>query len=226
MSFARKVEIVIVMLLGVAAGVWAQRRGGMGPQAPQMPLGLFKAVAGSGAQYEMQAKDQTMTFAYVILGKEVVDGKEGNWIEIRTEGGRMPGETVMKQLTVVDEGKAEVKRMIMQAPGRPPMEMPVGMMSGMMRQQQQPAAESKAGGMGEKVGTESVTVPAGTYECDHYRKEIEGGKTADYWISTKVLPYGVVKMTSPDMTMVLKKTLSNETSHIKGEPQKMEMPHF
>jgi hypothetical protein len=29
------------------------------------------------------------------------------------------------------------------------------------------------------------------------------------------------------MTMVLKKTLANETSHIKGEPQQMPgMPHF
>jgi hypothetical protein len=39
----------------------------------------------------------------------------------------------------------------------------------------------------------------------------------------------MAKMTGPDMTMVLKKVLSNESSHIKGEPQKMqmpEMPHF
>jgi len=36
-------------------------------------------------------------------------------------------------------------------------------------------------------------------------------------------------MTGPDVTMVLKKILTNEASHIKGEPQKMqmpEMPHF
>jgi hypothetical protein len=31
----------------------------------------------------------------------------------------------------------------------------------------------------------------------------------------------MVKMTSADMSMVLVKVLSNETSHIKGEPQKM-----
>jgi hypothetical protein len=36
-------------------------------------------------------------------------------------------------------------------------------------------------------------------------------------------------MTTPDMTMVLKRILTDEASHIKGEPQKMqmpEMPHF
>jgi hypothetical protein len=35
-------------------------------------------------------------------------------------------------------------------------------------------------------------------------------------------------MSSGEMTMVLEKVLSNETTHIKGEPQKMDMqrPQF
>jgi hypothetical protein len=45
----------------------------------------------------------------------------------------------------------------------------------------------------------------------------------DVWISSKVSPYGTVKMSSGEMTMVLEKVLSNETSHIKGEPQRMDM---
>lgn len=225
MSLARRAGMVMAMVVSLAGGAWAQRRGGMmGQQAPQMPMGLFKPVVGSGAQYEMNAKGQQMDFAWVVLGNEKVEGKEGHWMEIRTEGGPAAGETVMKQLTVVDGGKAEIKRMIVQSPGRPPMEMPMGMMSGMMKHQQ-PTGGSKEESMGEKVGTEPVTVPAGTFVCDHYRKQVEG-KPFDYWLSTKVLPYGLVKMASADMTMVLKKTLSNETSHIKGEPQKMEMPHF
>jgi len=76
-----------------------------------------------------------------------------------------------------------------------------------------------------KVGSESVTVPAGTFDCEHYRKQTAEG-TVDVWVSTKVSPYGTVKMTSGQMTMVLEKVLSNETSHIKGEPQKFEMPKF
>jgi hypothetical protein len=82
--------------------------------------------------------------------------------------------------------------------------------------------------MGELVGTESVTVPAGTFTCQHYRKQDPKG-TVDMWISMQVTPYGMVKMTGPDTTMELKKILTNETSHINGEPQKMqmpEMPHF
>jgi hypothetical protein len=76
---------------------------------------------------------------------------------------------------------------------------------------------------GEKVRSETITVPAGTFECEHYRKQEPHG-IVDLWISSKVSPYGMVKMSSGEMTMVLEKVLSNETSHIKGEPQKMDMP--
>ncbi len=59
--------------------------------------------------------------------------------------------------------------------------------------------------------------------CDHYRKQEPHG-TVDVWISSKVPPYGMVKMSSGERTTVLEKVLSNETSHIQGEPQKMNMP--
>jgi hypothetical protein len=76
---------------------------------------------------------------------------------------------------------------------------------------------------GVKVGVETITVPAGTFVCDHYRKQEPQG-TVDVWISDKVPPYGMVKMSSGERTTVLEKVLSNETSHIQGEPQKMNMP--
>jgi hypothetical protein len=101
------------------------------------------------------------------------------------------------------------------------MEMPMGMMSGMGQRGQGAGAGDTS--PGEKVGSETITVPAGTFECDHYRKQEPRG-TVDVWISSKVPPYGMVKMSSGEMTMVLEKVLSNETSHIKGEPQKMNIP--
>lgn len=227
MSFVKKAGIVLALVMSMSAGAWAQRMGrGMGQQPPQMPLSAFKPTIGSGAVYEMTAKGQTMNIAWVVVGKEDVGGSPGYWMELRTEGVGMPGEMVMKQLMVIAGGKAEIKRMISQAPGQPPMEMPMGMMAGMMKNR--PPSGAKEGDVGEKLGTESVTVPAGTFACEHYRRQQEKG-TIDFWVSTQVSPYGVVKMTGPDTAMVLKKILSNETSHIKGEPQKMpqmEMPHF
>jgi hypothetical protein len=192
----------------------------MGPQPPKL-LGEFKPVVGSGAQYQMTAKNSTMNFAYAIVGTENVEGKAGYWMEIRSEGGNMPGEMVMKQLLVLGGDKPEIKRMIMQPPGRPAVEMPVAMMMGMGQRAQ--GVRTGDTSPGEKVGTETITVPAGTFECDHYRKQEPSGPV-DVWISSKVSPYGVVKMSSQEMTMVLAKSLSNETSHIKGEPQKMNIP--
>jgi hypothetical protein len=174
----------------------------------------------------MTTKDRTMHSAYAIVGQEDVEGSTGYWMEIRTEGAGMPGEMVMKQLMVVGGDRPQIKRMIMQQPGRPPMEMPVGMMLGGMGQRGQAPRQAPGQGdtsPGERVGSETITVPAGTFECEHYRKQEPHG-TVDVWISSKVSPYGTVKMSSGEMTMVLEKVLSNETSHITGEPQKMNMP--
>ena len=221
MSRVKMGTLVIALALGFTTGAWAQgMRGGMGRQAPRL-LGEFKPVVGSGAQYQMTAKNGTMSFAYVIVGQEDVEGSAGYWMEIRSENPGMPGEMVTKQLIVTGGDKPQIKRMIMQMPGRPPMEMPMGMMSGMGQRGQGAGAGDTS--PGEKVGSETITVPAGTFACDHYRKQEPRG-TVDVWISSKVPPYGMVKMSSAEMTAVLEKVLSNETSHIQGEPQKMNIP--
>ncbi len=44
------------------------------------------------------------------------------------------------------------------------------------------------------VGTESVTVPAGTFSCEHWRND---KSNSDIWTSDKVTPFGMVKEVSP-----------------------------
>jgi hypothetical protein len=229
MSFIKRAVMILILALGVTAGLWAQRPGGMGGMFGNMPSmpGFQNPTVGSGAEYLMTTKGKEMDFSTVALGKEEVDGASGYWMEIRMVSADLGGEMVMKELTVISPEGAGIKRMIMQQPGKPPMEMP-GMMMNMM-QQRQPhpltptGGATGKGGMGELVGTESVTVPAGTFSCEHYRSQGANGPN-DLWISKDVTPYALVKMTGPDVSMVLKKTLSNETSHIKGEPQKMQFP--
>ena len=221
MSRIQMGAVVIFLALGMAVGGWAQgMRGGMGRQTPSL-LGDFKPLVGSGAQYQMTAQNRTMKFSYVVVGKEDVEGSTGYWMEIRSQNPDMPGEMVMKQLMVLGGEKPQIKRMIMQAPGRPPFEMPMGMMMGMGPQGQ--AGRAGDTSPGEIVGSETITVPAGTFECEHYRKQEPHG-TVDVWISPKVSPYGTVKISSGEMTIALEKVLSNENSHIQGEPQKMGMP--
>jgi len=217
---------MLALALAVAGGLWAQRPGGGGMfgNMPSMP-GLQNPTVGSGAEYLITTKGKEMDVATVALGKEDVAGAAGFWMEMRMTSAETGGELVMKTLTVTTGTQAGVKRMIMQTPGRPPMELG-GMMMSMMQQHQPPPATGGAGGkgdMGVLVGTESVTVPAGTFSCQHYRKQEQNGPV-DMWISTEVSPYAMVKLTGTDMTMLLKKTLTNETSHIKGEPQKMQFP--
>lgn len=230
MSSLKRTSIFLALALAVAACAWAQRggKGGMGMGSlPPMP-GMSNPVIGSGAEYQMTAKGKDMDVAWTILGKEDVNGSSGLWIETRMQSAELGGEMVTKILMVNEGPEAGIKRMIMQQPGHPPMEMS-GMMMGMMKAgQPKPSGSVGKADFGELVGTETITVPAGTFVCQHYRKQGQNGPV-DFWVSDQVTPYAMAKMTGPDVTMVLKKTLTNETSHIKGEPQKMgmpEMPHF
>jgi hypothetical protein len=216
MSIFRRFAITAGTVLGVTALASAQ--GMMGGRPPSIP-GRFSPTVGSGAVYQITAKGGEANWTYAVVGKGSVDGADGYWLEMRGDAPR-GGKMVMKELMVTDQNGVEIKRMIMQAPGHPPMEMPVGMMA--MGKPKGDASSGANGVQGEKLGSESVTVPAGTFDCDHYRSTAEG-RTSDVWVSTKVAPYGLVKMTSPETSMVLEKVLEHETSQIQGEPQKMPM---
>jgi hypothetical protein len=230
MRFSKSVGMTLLAGLIAVTGLWAQRpsggMGGMNPFGSTPSFGLQNPTAGSGAEYSLTTKGKDMDLSVVILGKEDVNGAPGYWMEMRMVSQDMGGETVMKMLTVSSGADQGVKRMIMQSPGRPPMELPTMMMT-MMQQHQQPPittkGESGPAGAGQLVGEETVTVPAGTFTCQHYRKQDARG-TTDLWISTQVTPWALAKMTGPDASMVLKKVLSNETSHINGEPQKINIP--
>jgi hypothetical protein len=217
MTSIRSFAFTLSVALGLAALGWSQ--GMMRP--PEMP-GQFNPVVGSGGEYEITSNGKTINWTYAVVGKETVNGQDGYWLEMRGDTPR--GKMVMKQLMVSQDGKVQAERMIMQPPGRPPMEMPVAMMSrmgGMGGGSHSPGAA--ADHSQELVGTESVTVPAGTFTAEHFRTTTNG-KTGDVWASTKVAPYGVVKVSSADTTMVLVKVLDHETSQITGEPQKMNFP--
>lgn len=215
MTSIQRLTLTVAAVLGFAVSACAQ--GMMRP--PHVP-GEFKPVVGAGAQYQMSTKDgKTQTFAMAVVGKEDVDGQDGYWLEWRIDTGQ--GKMVMKQLMA----GGQVKRMIMQPPGQPPMEMPAGMLSMAARHGQPDSSDAGPGhAKGELLGTESVTVPAGTFESQHLRSTVNG-KNADVWATGQVSPYGLVKMvTSDGTTMVLQKVLDHEVSQIQGEPRKMNMP--
>jgi hypothetical protein len=208
MKILTRTSLTVSLLLLLATAAAAQM--GMGMRPP-MPRGMFNPVVGAGAVYEMvgQNGDKT-TMQIAVVGKESVNGKDAYWFET-TMTGMQQGEMVMKSLTVLDGNNTYVARMIMQMPGRPPMEMPEQMLR--MHGQPQPAdIRSQA----DDLGAESVTTPAGTFVCHHYR--IKQG-TGDIWVTDKVSPYGLVKQQGNGSTMVLLKVISDAKDRITGTPQ-------
>ena len=178
---------------------------------PEMP-GAFQPVVGSGATYQVKTPNSAEAqFTYAVVGQE----GSAYWLEIRST---MPkGSMVMKQLMSVPGGgqPPQIQRMIMQAAGRPPMEMPVSVLKGGVGR-----AQTAPHALGEKLGVETIAVPGGTFECEHYRSSSNGTKS-DVWVSTKVSPYGLVKMVAGEMRMELQKILVHQTSQITGEPMKL-----
>src|SRR5215467_7770894 len=72
----------------------------------------------------------------------------------------------------------------------------------------------------ENLGSESVTTPAGTFSCQHWRSKKDG---TEYWISDKVTPWQLVKTSGKDQnSLVLVRLISNAKSHITGTPVSMQ----
>lgn len=212
-------QIVVVMaLLALGLPIGAQAQMGMGPRMPNMS-GIWHPVVGTGAAYEMTDREgKKSQIEITVVGKEDVNGKTGYWMEMAMNNLRSGGEMYVKNLIApTDNGIASV-RMIMQPPGQDPMEMDMTTMNmgGRQRPQSTPTdIRDKA----ELVGTESITVPAGTFSCEHYRMK-DG--SADAWISDKVAPMGLVKSQGKDSSMVLTKVVTDAKDHITGTPKKFD----
>ncbi len=211
-----KFKQTIVMFAALALALPLAAQMGMGPRTPSLS-GIWHPVVGTGAAYEMTDKDgKKSQMEITIVGKEDVAGKPAFWTEMAFANARSGGQMYMKSLMSVSDAGVTSTRMIMQMPGQAPMEMDMNMGPGGRMQQTTPAnIADKA----EIVGTESVTVPAGTFSCTHYRMK-DG--SSDAWVSDKVAPWGLVKSAGKDSSMVLTKVITDATDHITGTPTKFD----
>jgi hypothetical protein len=193
------------------------------PAGAQMGMDLFKRltftkvfhpVVGQGAEYDSINKrgpaDKSSTMQFGIVGKESVAGEDAYWMQMvmQTENGR----TVVSK-ALITATNFQPSRVIMQMPGQPAMEMPANMAA---------ASRDKINSSLQdwhSVGTESITVPAGTFSCEHWKNDNTG---AEVWTSDKVSPFGMVKEVGKDNSMVLSKILSNYPDRITGPVQKFD----
>jgi hypothetical protein len=202
-------------VLGGACAVHAQM--GMDMFTKRLTITkVFHPVVGKGAQYETTkgsgSKPTEMEMA--IVGKESVEGKDGYWMQIAFSG-ENGQKMVGKSLITADDFRP--RRMIVDMPGQGAMEMPMNMSA--------PRANAR-NEMQEKmndwhsVGTETITVPAGTFSCEHWQN-VKGDQNA--WTSDKVYPFGLVKSVGQGDTTVLVKVLDSVPDRITGPVKKFDI---
>ena len=200
---------LMVMLAATLAG--AQ----MGMQGPPQFRGIWAPTVGSGAVYSVEQKRDKSEMEIAIVGAETHMGRPGHWFEMSMKGPQGP--MVMKMLLAVQGEEVKPLRMIMQQ-GNEAMEMPMEMMGmgGARRSDYKSDFRKDA----TRVGSETITVPAGTFVCDRWKLNDGSGEV---WIAEKAGPWGMVKTVGKDSTMVLNKVLTNATTKITGPVKKFDM---
>ena len=194
-------------VLALAVPAWAQ----FGPRSPGIS-GVFHPVVGQGSAYEIKGNDQpAKEMEMAVVGKEDYQGQTGYWLETSFQGSER-GPAAMKMLMVMEGPNPGPKRMIMMMNGQA-YEFPMNNPMMGQRMAQSAPHDIRSDKSIVRVGTESITVPAGTFSCEHYRAS-DG--SSDFWISDKVSPWGLVKSVSKDNTMILTRQITNATSKITG----------
>jgi hypothetical protein len=210
MKLAIRIVVIVFIAIGLTYSAGAQM--GMGMAHPPSIAGVFNPEVGSGAAYEMVRKDggQKTSFEMSVVGKE----GPNYWLEYTMQSPH--GTVYMKSLLAREADNVVIQRTIFQMPGRPPMDM-----SSMMKMHGMQSEESKADmrANAESLGNETITTPAGTFSCQHWRSKKDG---SEYWLSDKVSPWKLVKMTGKDQSMTLTKVITDAKTHITGTPVSME----
>jgi hypothetical protein len=214
-----KIKQIVVLLIVLAMALPLGAQMPMGPRMPDMS-GIWHPVVGSGGAYEMTDHGGVKTqMEMTIVGKEDVAGKPGFWMEMAMNNPRGGGQMFMKYLLAPGENGMASTRMILQMPGQDPMEIDSSMMNRGGRGPAPSSTPSDIRSKADLVGTEKITVRAGTFSCEHYRAK-DG--TSDVWVSDKVAPWGLVKMQGKDNSMVLTKVITDAQDHITGTPKKFD----
>lgn len=173
-------------------------------------------AVGAWASYSSDSGD----FKLLYLGHE----SAGDRLEMTASRmSRRSGQPTTATMQMVVPGfpyeMDQVSEMVMQMDGQPPMKMSgqmLEMMRSRMPRNQNTLAPDACARM-TKVGTESVTVPAGTFSTTHYRDAQSG---TDVWVDPAV-PFGMVKVVSGNRTVVLKERGTGGHTAITGTPQEM-----
>ncbi len=151
---------------------------------------LQTPTVGGWASYRLSAggRDDSTTVRIAIVGHEAVSGVEHFWQETVMRTGAM--RTVVQTLVPgVPYDPTTIRRAIVQAPGRDPVELSPRALSTM------PSGQGTGGvdacRHGQPQGWETITVPAGTFRALHVRYARDG-RTADSWLVPSI-PFALAR---------------------------------
>lgn len=206
----------IVALVMLGCGVFVQAQMGMDYFSRPAFTKVFHPTVGKGAEYEMTQKvgveTKTTNMEVGVVGKENSMGGDAYWIETIMAGEK--GQPMIGKMLMTFTPDVKILRMIIQQPGEQAMEMPMNFGGQRQAKTQENVNEWHA------LGTETITVPAGTFSSEHWKNENNGGEV---WTSEKVPTYGMVKMVSKDQTTVLVKVLNDYPDKVTGPVKKFDM---
>ena len=152
---------------------------------------------GAWVEYDFQGQGQAGRSRIAVVGTETRNGEELTWYEMSFDAGGQSGVVKMLGEGGFYRAMAEknIVEMVVKAAGQPAMKFSGAMIERMQSQMNSdPAAEfGKGCESAERVGVESITVPAGTFDAVHYRLT-SGQKPGDAWI-VEGLPFGMIKWT-------------------------------
>ena len=193
------------------------------PAHAQIAMDLFKRpaitkafhpVVGKGAVYIDAGRDgkNTRTIEIAVIGKDSFEGQEGYWMQFVSTDDQ--GKTIVGK-SLITPADYQMHRMSFQQQGQPAMELPASMNPARKQQMEENFNDWHS------AGTETVTVPAGTFSCDHWRND----KThAESWTSDKVTPLGMVKSVKANgETELLSKLVDNAADRITGPVKQFDM---
>jgi hypothetical protein len=212
----------IASLLGVAllaaAALLAQGQfGQLANPALDVRSVVWNPQVGQGSEYDLDSHNGSkMHISFIITGTETVNGQLGHWLETGMNFEEL-GQVYSEMLMTQNAGKLQTNKWVVQLANRPPMEMPERrMLPSRSNSNAQTETNSNFRNTATRVAVESITVPAGTFQCEHWRANDGSG---DAWLSSNVVPYSLVKGVDKDGgTAVLTRTLNNAKSHVTGKP--------
>jgi len=173
---------------------------------------IFHPVVGQGAAYDTTDKDgKKSRMEMYVVDKEMVGTEQAYWMEVGHSADASGNLTYGKMLVTPADFKFH--KMVFVMPGQAqPMEMD-------MEPRQHQSAMEKEVEKWHSVGTETITVPAGTFSCEHWSSDEGKGEV---WASSNVGPMGLVKSVENGRTMVLVKLITDAKTKITGTPVKFD----